>query len=262
MASGSHKLSFLAAQAMGVNADLQQLRVSLLGPPTSAKSFVWSGNTIAEERDSSGLNVTKRFFAEGEQRIGGPDAGNYYYTRDHLGSVREVTNARGVLKAQYDYDAWGNQVVVTGNMSFDFGYTGHYRHAASNLYLAHYRAYDPSLGRWLSRDPMENAELKEGPNLYGYVSNNPINATDPTGRSIWTYFKCKHIRNKWYRDCFGKLPDCSTACGKTAQDAIEANITCMLDVTERSRRCLVGMLQELLEAGCETVSIGPPPGLH
>ena len=181
MASGSHKLNFLAAQAMSVNENQQQVRVSLLGFPTSVKSFVWSGNTIAEERDGSGGNVTKRFFAEGEQRVGGGDAGNYYYTRDHLGSVREVTNASGVLKAQYDYDAWGNQVVVSGNMSFDFGYTGHYRHAPSNLYLAEYRAYDPTMGRWLNRDPLENAEISQGPNLYAYVGNDPSNAIDPLG---------------------------------------------------------------------------------
>ena len=185
MASGSHTLNFLAAQAMSVNENLQQVRVSLLGFPTSTKSLVWSGNTIAEERDSSGLNVTKRFFAEGEQRIGGGDAGNYYYTRDHLGSVREVTNATGVLKAQYDYDAWGNQVVVSGNMSFDFGYTGHYRHAASNLYLAPFRAYDPTMGRWLSRDPMGERH-HDGPNLYRYSQNDPTNSTDPLG--LFTIF--------------------------------------------------------------------------
>jgi RHS repeat-associated protein len=178
IASGNHMLSFQVAQAEGVNESSQQLRVSLLGPPTSTKSFVWSGNTIAEERDVSGANVKKRFFAEGEQRVGGSDAGNYLYSRDHLGSVREVTNASGILKAQYDYDAWGNQVVVSGNMSFDFGYTGHYRHAASNLYLALYRAYDPSLGRWLSRDPIGE---EGGMNLYGYVENNPVNLVDPLG---------------------------------------------------------------------------------
>ena len=188
MASGSHKLNFLAAQAMSVNENQQQVRVSLLGFQTSAKSFVGSGNTIAEERDGSGMNVTKRF-AEGEQRIGGGDAGNYYYTRDHLGSVREVTNASGILKAQYDYDAWGNQVVVSGNMSFDFGYTGHYRHAPSNLYLAPFRAYDPTTGRWINRDPIQE---QGGLNLYAYVGNNAVNRYDPLGLVC-----CNHS----YSDC-------------------------------------------------------------
>jgi RHS repeat-associated protein len=153
-------------------------RTKIVESDGDTKTFVWGGNTIAEERDATGDNVTKRFFAEGEQRLGGGDAGNYYYSRDHLGSVREVTDASGTVQAQYDYDAWGNQVVVTGNMSFDFGYTGHYRHAASNLYLALYRAYDPAMGRWISRDPIaENG----GFNLYAYVHNNSVNQWDPLG---------------------------------------------------------------------------------
>ena len=182
VAAGTYTLSFKAAQRSG-NETYQQLRVNLRPSPgpTSVKIFVWSGNTIAEERDSTGANVTKRFFAEGEQRVGGTDAGNYYYTRDHLGSVREVTDAFGTLQGQYDYDAWGNSVVIKGKMQVDFGYTGHYFHQPSGLNLAVYRAYNPTLGRWISRDPLKNAELLQGPNLYGYVKNSPILLTDPFG---------------------------------------------------------------------------------
>lgn len=44
--------------------------------------------------------------------------------------------------------------------------------------MALYRAYDANLARWISRDPIgENG----GPNLYGYVQNNPLNLTDPLG---------------------------------------------------------------------------------
>src|SRR5204863_1289761 len=59
-----------------------------------------------------------------------------------------------------------------------------YRHSKSNLDLATYRAYDPDLGRWLSRDPLMGAEQTEGPNLYGYVSNNPSNLVDPLGLAV------------------------------------------------------------------------------
>lgn len=66
-------------------------------------------------------------------------------------------------------------------MNVDFGYTGHYLHAPSNLYLALFRSYEPSIGRWLSRDPIAG---EDGSNLYGYVLNNPVQWKDSLGLQI------------------------------------------------------------------------------
>ncbi|HEX4630476.1 MAG TPA: RHS repeat-associated core domain-containing protein [Chthoniobacterales bacterium] len=166
----------------GSNETYQQIRVTVERSveATTVKTFVWCGNQICEERDITGATVTKRYFAEGEQRLEG-DSANYYYTRDHLGSIREVTTSLGSVVARYDYDAWGKSFVVNGNLTVDFGYTGHYFHQPSGLNLAMYRAYSPTMGRWISRDPLTNAEFKQGPNLYRYVGNSPENRTDPTG---------------------------------------------------------------------------------
>jgi RHS repeat-associated protein len=69
-----------------------------------------------------------------------------------------------------------------------FGFTGHYRHQASGLHLALYRAYDAELGRWLSRDPV-GEQGPDGPNVYSYVANNPINGVDPLGLwNLWNPF--------------------------------------------------------------------------
>jgi RHS repeat-associated protein len=178
--AGRYVLGFQAAQREAGNDNSLQLRVTVWGA-FSSKTFVWSGATPVEERDGSGAIVTKRFYPEGEQRIGGKDEGLYYYMRDHLGSVRRVTDTNGELVAEYDYDAWGNEVVIAGNMSTDFGFTGHYFHQPSGLNLSLHRAYNPTLGRWINRDPLENAEMSQGPNLYAYVENNPINWIDPLG---------------------------------------------------------------------------------
>jgi RHS repeat-associated protein len=70
----------------------------------------------------------------------------------------------------------------------DFNYTGLYRHSASNLDFAVYRAYDPGLGRWLNRDPIgESGAI----NLYGYVLNNPIHWIDRLGLLVDAYFNIK-----------------------------------------------------------------------
>ncbi|MEM9276755.1 MAG: RHS repeat-associated core domain-containing protein, partial [Cyanobacteria bacterium P01_F01_bin.143] len=109
------------------------------------------------------------------------------YTRDHLGSIREVIAEDGVtVLARYDYDPYGNVTALSGSPSdSDFLYTGHYYHQPTGLHLALYRAYDAKTGRWLSRDPIPNPEmLPEGPGLYRYVASNPVRFTDPDGRRI------------------------------------------------------------------------------
>src|SRR5207249_4544941 len=44
------------------------------------------------------------------------------------------------------------------------------------MYLA--RPYEPNMARWLTRDPIGE---RGGPNLYGFVGNNPINFYDLFG---------------------------------------------------------------------------------
>jgi RHS repeat-associated protein len=138
------------------------------------KQWVWCGGAQpCEERDASN-NVTKRFYMQGEQ-IG---SSNYFFTHDHLGSVREMTDSNGNLIARYDFDPFGRRTLISGTDLADFGFTGFYYDHASGLNFTVTRAYDANLGRWLSRDTIgENG----GINLYRYVANNPINAIDPFG---------------------------------------------------------------------------------
>jgi len=82
------------------------------------------------------------------------------------------------VQVRYDYDAYGRRTEVSGNVDADFGFTGHYFHQPSELYLALHRAYDADFGRWISRDPMEEMA---GINLYTYVGNTVINLIDPLG---------------------------------------------------------------------------------
>ena len=111
------------------------------------------------------------YFGNGEMRspaVGQPPTLKYYYTRDHLGSVREVVDQVGQVVGRWDYDPWGVRTKLGGVAWFEveFGFTGHHFHERSGLHLALYRAYDANLGRWLSADPIGEAG---GLNLYGYV---------------------------------------------------------------------------------------------
>jgi RHS repeat-associated protein len=141
----------------------------------SEKRYVWCGLQRCEERSASNA-VTKRYYGQGEVR--GSKA--LYYSRDHLGSVREVTDASGAVQAQYRYDhPWGQPTKLAGTLDSDFRYSDHYYHAASSLHLAPFRAYETATGRWLNRDP---AGETGGANLYGYVLNDPVNLLDPSGK--------------------------------------------------------------------------------
>lgn len=105
-------------------------------------------------------------------------------------------NAAGTMLARYDYDPYGRMTPVSGAFAVDFGYAGMYYHAASGLNLTLYRAYNADLGRWLSRDPMQE---QTGLSLYGYVGSSPINKVDPDGRqdvivagAVWLMSLIKH----------------------------------------------------------------------
>ncbi|HKP97355.1 MAG TPA: RHS repeat-associated core domain-containing protein [Fibrobacteria bacterium] len=142
---------------------------------TSDKRFLWVGNGIAEERDAAGSTVTKRYYPNGVL-VG---TTKYFYTLDHLGSIREMTDNAGAVVARYEYDPYGTRTRVAGTLNADFGFTGHYLHAASGLYLTKYRAYSPGLGRWTTKDPIG---FNGGLNHYVYVENDPINYVDPEGK--------------------------------------------------------------------------------
>jgi RHS repeat-associated protein len=118
-----------------------------------------------EERDATGTNVIKRFYANGFQQNGT----NFYYLKDNLGSVREVTDANGNVVARFSYDPYGNRTQTLGTLQVDYGFAGLF--TLAGLDAAVFRIYDPTTARWINRDPIaENG----GWNLYAYCEGNPV----------------------------------------------------------------------------------------
>ena len=157
------------------------------GVVISTKQFIWCGNQRCEVRDASS-NITNQYFSYGQVNYSGSTATNYYYTfeyfGDHLGSIRELVDTSGNIKAQYSYSPYGVATKVAGSTGIDsdFRYASYYYHAPSDLNLTMYRAYSPSLGRWLTRDPIGYAA---GVNLYAYVGGEPVVGLDPLGLDLF-----------------------------------------------------------------------------
>ncbi|HEY9684985.1 MAG TPA: RHS repeat-associated core domain-containing protein [Oculatellaceae cyanobacterium] len=168
---GSGNYSQFTYDAYGHNVKIVE---SVSSSVTSTKQFVWtSGNLIKEARDGSGA-VMAQYFEYGQ----GVGASSFFYTLDHLRSIREMTSASGVLAAQYLYDPYGRVTKAQGAESSDLQFAGYYMHTRSNLNITVYRPFNASFGRWNNRDPIGE---QGGRNLYAYVANAPVRWIDPSG---------------------------------------------------------------------------------
>lgn len=153
--------------------------------------YLFDGAEMFDHRigsSASTATVDRRYFAQGEQRKNGTNWDNYFYCRDHLGSIREVVKSTGgtnTLVARYDYDPYGKRLTQYESSAYtcDLGYTGHVTVPSlvagqTDMVLTHFRAYDAELAIWLSADPLGEAG---GLNLYAYCYGNPLNLYDPDG---------------------------------------------------------------------------------
>jgi RHS repeat-associated protein len=109
----------------------------------------------------------------------------YAVLKDHLGSVRRVADAGGVIVASYDYLPFGALSRSTepepGFMPYLF--TGHELDREVGLYNFRARFYAAEIGRFLSVDPRNQFFSP-----YLYAANNPVLYIDPTGTFSWKSF--------------------------------------------------------------------------
>jgi RHS repeat-associated protein len=214
----------------------------------SYRRFVWCDNGICEERDAAGA-VTKRFFEQGMRLETGPNLGSYFYTRDHLGTVRELIDVSGQVRSFYAYEPYGRRVQKMGEIKTDFGFAGMFEIAEAGLTGTRFRNYDSGLGRWLSRDPLDDAEIEQGANLYAYVRNNPVNVIDPMGLC------CEKERERlddaesiWYDRCSEARYSAGLECALSALTPATSEAVCAAAFKKAENRCKGGFHAPVLKA--------------
>ena len=117
--------------------------------------------------------------------------------RDYLGSIIYMTDNKGYLIEELDYDAWGRlrkphwetyyEVGSEPKLLLGRGYCGHEHLPWFGLINMNARLYDPILGRFLSPDPyVQMPDFTQSFNRYSYCLNNPFKYVDRNGKSFFT----------------------------------------------------------------------------
>lgn len=148
--------------------------------------FIWNKyNQLIAVVDTTGTIIT-RFVYGSKAHV--PDymirgTQKFQIVTNHLGSPVVVIDANnGTIVQQITYDEFGLILSNTNPGFIPFGFAGCLYDVDTRLCRFGARDYDPSVGRWLSKDPI----LFDGgdTNLYGYVMQDPVNFIDPTGEVL------------------------------------------------------------------------------
>jgi len=110
--------------------------------------------------------------------------GVHFPAYDGNGNIAGLVSASaGTTTARFEYGPFAEPIRVSGPIAraMPIRFSTKHLDEEIGLYYYGYRYYDPGTGRWLNRDPIEEAG---GLNLYGFVENNPVSLIDPLGQEI------------------------------------------------------------------------------
>ena len=147
------------------------------------QGFVYQGqNQIVAELDSHS-KLIKQFIYGSKANI--PDlmiveGKEYRIISDQVGTPRLVVDVQsGKVIEELEFDEFGVPRELEGKSLLPFGFAGGLFDRDTKLVRFGARDYDAEIGRWIRKDPIRFAGGDT--NLYGYVSNDPVNGIDTTG---------------------------------------------------------------------------------
>jgi len=148
--------------------------------PLGTTNYLYDGKNLLEEVDNAGNILARYTETRGlDEELSVLRSGTTsYFQTDGLGSATSFSNGAGALAKTYTFDGYGKQTASTGTLTNQFQYTGREFDSETGLYFNRARYYDPSVGRFISEDPVG---FLGGINKYAYVLNRPINFSDPSG---------------------------------------------------------------------------------
>jgi RHS repeat-associated protein len=159
------------------------------GVLTSTTRYLRAGFLPVQERDAS--NAVTREYTWG-LNYGGGIGGllnlkqkdenqiwkDYSYLYDGKGNIVALIDPSQVVAASYAYDPYGRLMKKYGLLDQPYMFSTKEYDLGTGLSYYGYRYYNSAIGKWTTRDPIEE---KGGINLYQFVGNNPVNWIDPWG---------------------------------------------------------------------------------
>jgi RHS repeat-associated protein len=216
---------------------------------------VYDGNLVLQERDlfnlpqityTRGSDLSGSL--EGAGGIGGllartdhhsliTDSGlitdHCYYHSDANGNIIALIDTNQTVVARYAYEPFGGILAMSGPMAEANTWRFSSKETVGGLVYYLYRFYDPSLQRWINRDPLgdpgfavlrgDDVELAgDGPNCYIFVNNDPVDLHDDAGLFIghlyrgYKAWRCRSKMGKWEKECLKDIPPCTRGVGAGA----------------------------------------------
>jgi RHS repeat-associated protein len=161
----------------------------LMGGQTTTFAY---GPDGARVKKISSLVTTRYFGAEAEEKGGVftryphmdvmvQGSTISFLHRDHLATVKMVTNMAGAVTERLGYAAFGEPRPTT---SLPKGFIGERPDPETGLLYLNARYYDPALGRFISPDDWDPTLQGVGTNRYAYAGNDPVNKADKNGHYV------------------------------------------------------------------------------
>ncbi|WP_181176561.1 RHS repeat-associated core domain-containing protein, partial [Mesorhizobium sp. B2-3-5] len=108
----------------------------------------------------------------------------FFLHRDHLASVRMVTDSTGAIAEQTNYASYGER--LNSGFQTQKSYIGERFDPETGLLYLNARYMDPVLGRFISPDDWDPTLPGVGTNRYAYAQNDPVNNADNNGHALPT----------------------------------------------------------------------------
>jgi RHS repeat-associated protein len=206
---GNGSILALPGQAYAYNAKNELVHLTAAGGVVAEYTYDHLGVRMSKRVDDGHGHVTRTLFVgdQAEVRNGIPvhfvkigpmrvailtGGGVRYVHENSVGTTAFLTDAAGQRVGSVDAHPFGNVASSSGE-TIDQTFSLHPVDPESGLVYMRRRYYAPAIGRFLSPDlmalyqPEKFLHAPQSLHLYAFVANDPMNKTDPTGLSFWSF---------------------------------------------------------------------------